>query len=189
MSVGAGIVWTIDPRAPRDWRVEDLVNEKRKLIGKAVADLDGRHRTDRRSLRCQGQYDRPEVTSELAGVKLGMTPPAVTLALGKPTSEEGPPKSDGGEPIEDAALRYAYARPMTRHTPWKSFSTTTRTGYRPTSFANSGGQQRLRLRKERVSPSSSRNWVDLAVRQYSSIGKRGSSRIRSGGRLHCLERK
>ena len=112
MSVGAGIVWStlLILLAIGVWRVAD--NRKRKLLGRAVACL--MVMSGLMSLATDGwskpKKSRPQAPTELAGVRLGMTPAEVTVALGKPTTEEGPSESDAGE-TRRAALRYSYTIP------------------------------------------------------------------------------
>jgi len=53
--------------------------------------------------------DKPQVPSELGGVKLGMTPIEVILRLGPPTAEERPSRPDTESRY--AALRYSYTVP------------------------------------------------------------------------------
>ena len=111
MSVGAGIAWStlLVLLAIGVQRVS--LSRKWQPVARTIACLV--MVSGLMSLSINGwskPKDRPQVPSELAGVKLGMTPIEVTLALGPPTTEERPADPDGGN-SRRAALRYSYTVP------------------------------------------------------------------------------
>src|SRR5437764_10827560 len=98
MTLGAGVVWAtlLVLIALAIWRT--TVNQKWNLVGKAVLSIVVVAAIIGAGFWGWNKYqNRPQLVTELAGVKLGMTRVEVTLALGEPKTKSDPGRDTEGK--------------------------------------------------------------------------------------------